>query len=118
MGPGYVLTGNAAVADRTGARAQLISFLWKQDRYPKLERAKYIHYRTVSLSAWIQKSGKLSFESLLTIGPAILSKFCTETFKKRILGNSDIDLKNWKPLPTSLDYHESLLWMKRERKGS
>lgn len=33
---GYVLTGNAGAADRTGARAELIGFPWKQDRYPKL----------------------------------------------------------------------------------
>lgn len=48
-----MLTGNAAVADRNGARTQLPGFLWKQDRYQKLGRAKYINDRTVSLRAYI-----------------------------------------------------------------
>lgn len=57
-----------------------------QERYPKLARAKYIHYRTGSLSTWIQKSDKLGFESPLTKGPGILNKLCTEMFNERILG--------------------------------
>lgn len=119
---GYVLTGNAAETVKTGAMAQFRGFLWKHKigtrswQEPSISTTGH-KCRTGSLRTWIQKSDKLGFESPLTKGPGILNKLCTEMFNERILGNSDLDYKSWKPLPATLNYHESLLWKKSERKG-